>query len=48
MADTNIEKKSRAEYTRQYRLKRKMEMKQSDIKQETRKKSESKRKKLQV
>jgi len=28
MADTNIEKKSRAEYMRQYRLKRKMEMQQ--------------------
>jgi len=28
MADTNIEKKSRAEYMRQYRLKRKMELQQ--------------------
>ena len=28
MADTNIKKKSRAEYMRQYRLKRKMEMQQ--------------------
>ena len=44
MADTNIEKKSRAEYMRQYRLKRTLEMKQSDIEQETRKKSESNRK----
>jgi len=46
MADTNIEKKSRAEYMRQYRLKRTLEMKQSDIEQETRKKSESNRKKI--
>ena len=45
MADTNIENKSRAEYMRQYRLKRTLEMKQSDIEQETRKKSESNRKK---
>ena len=28
MADTNIDKKSRAEYMRQYWLKRKMEMQQ--------------------
>jgi len=28
MADSNIEKKSQAEYMRQYRLKRKMEMQQ--------------------
>jgi len=28
MADTSIEKKSQAEYVRQYRLKRKMEMQQ--------------------
>jgi len=46
MAETNIEKKSRAEYMRQYRLKRTLELKQSNIEQETRKKSESNRKKI--
>jgi len=44
-ADINIEKKSRAEYIRQYGLKRTLEMKQSDIEQKTCKKSESNRKK---
>jgi len=46
MADTNIEKKSRAEYMRQCRLKRTLEMKHSDIEQETRKKSENNSKEI--
>jgi hypothetical protein len=43
MADTNIEKKSRAEYTRQYRLKRKMEMQQQTSKTSEPKIAENKR-----
>ena len=46
MVGSNIEKKSWAEYMRQYWLKRTLEMKQSDIEQETRKKSESNKKKM--